>query len=85
MKFVKPTNEQRQFIPTPLAAKKDVQKIGIDFTSFNYVATAAEVNSVEENPVLNEMEPSTANILEGKKLATGTDFRSMDPRALRNE
>lgn len=85
MKFVKPTKEQRQFIPTPFAAKKDVKKIGVDFTSFNYVATAAEVNSVEENPVLNEMEPSTANILEGKKLATGTDFRSMDPRALRNE
>ena len=85
MKFVKPTKEQRQFIPTTLAAKKDVQKIGVDFTSFNYVATAAEVNSVEEEPVLNEMEPSTANILEGKKLATGTDFRSMDPRALRNE
>ena len=85
MKFVKPTKEQRQFIPTPLAAKKDVKKIGVDFTSFNYVANAADVNNVEEEPVLNEMEPSTANILEGKKLATGTDFRSMDTRALRNE
>jgi hypothetical protein len=85
MKFVKHTKEQRQFIPTPLAAKKDVKKIGNDFTSFDYVRNAADVNKVEEEPVLNEMEPSTANILEGKKLATGTDFRSMDLRALRNE
>jgi hypothetical protein len=49
------------------------------------MATAAEVNNVEEKPVLNEMEPSSANIIEGKKLATGTDFRSMDPRTLRGE
>lgn len=83
--FVKPTKEQRQFIPTPIAAKKDVKKIGNDFVSFNYVANAADVNNVEEEPVLNEMEPSTANIIEGKKLATGTDFRSLDPRTLRNE
>lgn len=83
--FVKPTKEQRQFIPTPIAAKKDVKKIGNDFVSFNYVANAADVNNVEEEPVLNEMEPSTANILEGKKLTTGTDFRSLDPRTLRNE
>lgn len=83
--FVKPTKEQRFFTPTPLAAKKDVKKIGNDFTSFDYVRNAADVNQVEEKPVLNEMEPSSANIIEGKKMATGTDFRSFDPRTLRGE
>lgn len=83
--FVKPTKEQRQFIPTSLATKKDVKKTGVDFVNFNYMANAAEVNNVEEVPVDNEMEPSTANIIEGKKMATGTDFRSFDPRTLRGE
>lgn len=85
MKFVKPTKEQRQFIPTPLAGSDKLKKIGIDFVSCDYVRNAADVNNVEEVPVCNEMEPSTANILEGKKLATGTDFRSFDPRSLRGE
>lgn len=85
MKFVKHSKEQRQFIPASLATKKSLKKTGVDFVNFNYMATAAEVNNVEEKPVLNEMEPSSANIIEGKKLATGTDFRSMDPRTLRGE
>lgn len=85
MKYVKPTKEQRQFIPTPLVAKSNIKKVGVDFVAFDYVANANDVNKVEEEPVCNEMEPSTANILEGKKLATGTDFRSFDPRSLRGE
>ena len=85
MKFVKHTKEQRQFIPTPLAAKKDVKKIGNDFTSFDYVRNAADVNNVEKEPVLNELEPSTANINEGKFKTVGADFKSFDPRVLIGE
>jgi hypothetical protein len=43
------------------------------------------VDKVEEVPVKNEMEPSTANINEGKFKTVGTDFKSFDPRVLRGE
>lgn len=85
MKFVKHTKEQRQFIPTPLAAQKNVKKTGVDFVTFNYAANAAEVNNVEEKPVQDEMEPSTANIIVEKLGAVGNDFKSFDPRVLRGE
>lgn len=84
--FVKPTKEQRQFIPTPLAGSDKLKKVGVDFVAFDYLANANDVNNViEECGVKDEMEPSSANILEGKDLATGTDFRSFDPRSLRGE
>lgn len=83
--FVRPTKEQRRFIPTPLAGSDKVEKIGVDFVSFDYVANANDVNNVEETPVDNEMEPSTANILEGKLKTVGADFKSFDPRVLRGE
>ena len=82
---VKPTKEQREFIPTPAVTHEGVKKIGIDFVSFDYVANADDVNNVEEVPVVNEMEPSTANINEGKFKTVGTDFKSFDPRVLRGE
>lgn len=89
MKFVKPTKEQRDFIPTPLAARKNIKKIGIglrdQLVSADYIANAGDVNHVEEKPVIDEMEPSSANIVEGKLKTTGTDFKSFDPRVLRGE
>ena len=85
MKFVKPTREGREFIPTTLAAKNGIKKVGVGIIDqlvvADYIGNAADVNNVEEE----EYEPSTANILEGKGLATGLDFRSLDPRSLRNE
>ena len=89
MKFVNPTIEQKGFIPTPLATNKNVKKAGLDINnqlvSVNYRGTAAEVNQVEEKPVENEMEPSTANIIVNKLRAVGNDFKSFDPRVLRGE
>lgn len=85
MKFVKPTKEQRGFIPTPAVTHEGVKKIGNDFVSFDYVANASDVNNVEEVPVKDEMEPSTANINEGKFKTVGADFKSFDPRVLRGE
>lgn len=85
MKFVKPTREEREFIPTPLATKNGIKTVGVGIIDQlivpDYIGNAADVNNVEEE----EYEPSTANILEGKGLATGTDFRSFDPRSLRGE
>jgi hypothetical protein len=83
----KPSKEQREFIPTPLAARENIKKIGVGIIDqlivADYVANAGDVNQVEEVPVDNEMEPSSANIVEGKLRTTGLDFRSFDPRVLR--
>jgi hypothetical protein len=85
MRFVKPTKEQKEFIPTPAVTKKNIDKIGVDFVSLDYLANANDVNNVEEVPIKNEMEPSTANINEGKFKVIGADFKSVDPRVLRGE
>ena len=89
MKFVKPTQEQKRFIPTPLAARENIKKTGIGIVDklvvVDYIANAADVNAVEEVPVKDEMEPSTANIVEGKLKTVGLDFKSFDPRVLRGE
>ena len=85
MIFVKPTKEQRDFVPTPAVTHEGVDKIGVDFVSLDYVANANDVNKVEEVPVDNEMEPSTANINESKFKTVGVDFKSFDPRVLRGE
>lgn len=83
--FVEIRPEQMAFIPTPLVTNKNIKKIGVDFLVTDYVANADDVNVVEEVPVDNEMEPSTANIV-GQKLKTvGADFKSFDPRVLRGE
>lgn len=83
--FVKPTKEGTRFIPTSLATKSGIKKVGVGIIDqlvvADYIGNAADVNNVQEE----EYEPSTANILEGKKLATGTDFRSFDLRSLREE
>ena len=83
--FVKPTKEGTRFIPTSLATKSGIKKVGVGIVDplvvADYIGNAADVNNVEEE----EFEPSSANILEGKNLATGTDFRSLDPRSLREE
>lgn len=83
--FIKPTKEQKEFIPTPIVAGENIKKIGVDFISFDYIANADEVNQVEEVPIDDEMEPSTANIIEGKFRTVGNDFKSFDPRVLREE
>ena len=83
--YVRPTREQRTFIPTPPVAHEGVKKVGVDFVSLDYVANANDVNKVEDVPVKDEMEPSTANINEGKFRTVGTDFKSFDPRVLRGE
>lgn len=83
--FVRPTREQKRFIPTPPVTHDGVKKIGVDFVSLDYVANANDVNKVEEVPIRNEMEPSTANINEGKFKTVGADFKSFDPRVLIGE
>ena len=84
--FVRPTKEQRDFIPTPLAARKNIDKTGVGIIDQlivpDYIANAADVNHLEEKAVKNEMEPSTANIVEYKLKTTGTDFKSFDPRVM---
>jgi hypothetical protein len=85
MKYVRPTKEQRDFIPTPPVTHEGIKKIGVDFVSLDYIANANDVNNIEEVPVVNEMEPSTANIDEKKFKTVGTDFKSFDPRVLRGE
>lgn len=85
MRNIKPTKEQREFIPTPAVTHEGVDKIGVDFVSFDYVANAHDVNKVEEVPVESEMEPSTANINKGKFKTVGADFKSFDPRVLIGE
>jgi hypothetical protein len=89
MKLTKPTKEQREFIPTPLAAKKNVKKIGVgivdQLVSFDYVRTADETKSLLEEKVEGEYEPSAMNIVDQKLNMTGLDFKSFDPRSLRGE
>ena len=55
MKFVKPTNDQWDFIPTPLAAQENVKKVGIgivdQLVSFDYVRTADETKSLLDEKV----------------------------------
>ena len=89
MKFVKPTKEQREFIPTPLAARKNVKKVGVggsdQLVSFDYVRTADETKSLLEEKVGGEFEPSAMNIVDQKLKTTGLDFKSFDPRVLRGE
>ena len=89
MKFVKPTKEQRDFIPTPLAAKENVKKVGVGIVdqliSFDYVRSADETKSLLEEKVEGEFEPSAMNIVDQKLKTTGTDFKSFDPRVLRGE
>ena len=86
MKFVKPTKEQREFIPTPLAAKENIKTIGVgiidQLISVDYVANADETKSLLEEKVDDEFEPSTLNIEENKLKLTGTDFKSLDPRVM---
>lgn len=89
MKFVKPTKEQRDFIPTPLAARKNITKTGIGIIDqlivADYVANADETKSLLEEKVDGEYEPSAMNIVDQKLKTVGTDFRSFDPRVLRGE
>jgi hypothetical protein len=89
MKFVKPTKEQRDFIPTPLAARENVKKVGVGIVdqliSFYYVRSADETKSLLEEKVEGEFEPSAMNIVDQKLKTTGTDFKSFDPRVLRGE
>lgn len=89
MKFVKPTKEQRDFIPTPLAARDNINKAGLDINnqlvSVNFVANADETKSLLEESVDGEFEPSAANIVDQKLKVTGADFKSFDPRVLRGE
>ena len=89
MKFVKPTKEQRDFIPTPLAAQENVKKVGIriadQLVSFDYVRTADETKSLLGEKVDGEYEPSAMNIVDQKFKTTGLDFKSFDPRVLLGE
>ena len=89
MKFVKPTKEQRDFIPTPLAARKNIKKVGVgiidQLISTDYVRNADETKSLLEEKVEGEFEPSTMNIVDQKLKTTGLDFKSFDPRVLRGE
>ena len=88
--FVRPTKEQRDFVPTPLAARENVKKTGIGIVDqlivADYVANADETKSlIEEEAVEGEFEPSAMNIVDQKLKTTGLDFRSFDPRVLRGE
>lgn len=89
MKFVKPTKEQRDFIPTPLAARENVNKVGVgiidQLISADFVRDADETKSLLDEPVDGEFEPSAMNIVDQKLRMTGTDFKSFDPRVLRGE
>ena len=87
MKFVKPTQEQKDFIPTPLATHEGIKTVGIvdEFVSVDYVANANDVNVVEECGIQDEMEPSTAKIIANKIGTVGNDFASVDLRVLRGE
>ena len=88
--FVRPTKEQRDFVPTPLAARENVKKTGIGIVDqlivADYVANADETKSlIEDEVVEGEFEPSAMNIVDQKLKTTGLDFRSFDPRVLREE
>ena len=83
------TKEQREFIPTPLAAKKNIKKVGVGIVdqliSADYVRNADETKSLLDEAVEGEFEPSSMNIVEQKLRTTGLDFKSVDPRVLREE
>lgn len=87
--FVKPTKEQRDFIPTPLAARENIDKVGVgiidQLISVDYVRNADETKSLLEENVDGEFEPSSVNIIEQKLKTTGLDFKTFDPRVLRGE
>ena len=87
--FVKPTKEQRDFIPTPLAARGNIKKTGVgiidQLITVDYIANADETKSLLEEPVKDEFEPSTVNIIENKLAETGLDFKSFDKRVLLGE
>lgn len=88
--FVRPTKEQRDFVPTPLAARENVKKTGIGIVDqlivADYVGNADETKSlIEDEVVEGEFEPSAMNIVDQKLKTTGLDFRSFDPRVLRGE
>ena len=89
MKFVKPTKEQRDFIPTPLAARENIKKVGVgiidQLISADYVRNADETKSLLEETVDGEFEPAAMNIVDQKLKTTGLDFKSFDPRVLRGE
>ena len=89
MKRIKPINEQRILIPTPLAAKKNIKKIGLDINdqivSVDFLGNAKEVNNVSKKPVDGEFEPSAANIIVNKIGAIGTDFKSMSQEVMIND
>ena len=89
MKFIKPTKEQRDFIPTPLAARENIKKVGVgiidQLISTDYVRNADETKSLLEEDVDGEFEPSAMNIVDQKLKTTGLDFKSFDPRVLRGE
>ena len=89
MKFVKPTKEQRDFIPTPLAARENIKKVGVgiidQLISADYVRNADETKSLLEETVDGEFEPSAMNIVDQKLKTTGLDFKSFDPRVVRGE
>ena len=89
MRFVKPTKEQRDFIPTPLAARENINKVGVgiidQLISADFVRDADETKSLLEETVPEEFEPSAMNIVDQKLKTTGLDFKSFDPRVLRGE
>lgn len=89
MKFVKPTKEQRDFIPTPLAARENIKKVGVgiidQLIATDFVRNADETKSLLDETVDGEFEPSAMNIVDQKLKTVGADFKSFDPRVLRGE
>lgn len=88
--FVKPTKEQRDFIPTPLAARENIKKVGVGIVdqliAVDYVRNADETKSLIEEEVVNgEFEPSAMNIVDQKLRTVGADFKAFDPRVLREQ
>lgn len=88
--FVKPTKEQRDFIPTPLAARENIKKVGVGIVdqliAVDYVRNADETKSLIEEEVVNgEFEPSAMNIVDQKLKTVGADFKAFDPRVLREQ
>lgn len=87
--FVKPTKEQRDFIPTPLAARENIKKVGVGIVdqliAVDFVRNADETKSLLDEPVKEEFEPSAMNIVDKKLRTVGADFKSFDPRVLREE
>ena len=88
--FVKPTKEQRDFIPTPLAARENIKKVGVGIVdqliAVDYVRNADETKSLIAEEVVNgEFEPSAMNIVDQKLKTVGADFKAFDPRVLREQ